>query len=76
VCTGCVCEQVIKESPENVPNVPNVPIAPVTETKHTDSVMGTFSAHVPITSPQRPQPGTRGAVDLAKLPKTAATEPP
>ncbi len=66
----------IKESPENVPNVPNVPIALVTETKQKDSVMGTFSGNVPITSPQRPQPGNCGAVDLAKLPETVATEPP
>ncbi len=73
-CTDtCESGAHIKESPENVPNVP---IAPVTETKQTDSVMGTFSANVPITSPQRPQPGNRGAVDLAKLPETAATEPP
>jgi len=76
-CTNtCESGAQIKESPENVPNVPNVPIAPVTETKQTGSVMGTFSANVPITSPQRPQPGNRGAVDLAKLPETAATEPP
>jgi hypothetical protein len=61
----------IKESPENVPNVPNVPIASVTETKQTDSVMGTFSANVPIRSPERPQPANRGAIDLAKLPETA-----
>jgi hypothetical protein len=64
-----------KEGPENVPNVPNVPIAPATETKQTESVMGTFSANVPMTSPQRPQPGNRDAVDLAKLPETSATEP-
>ena len=66
----------IKESPENVPNVPNVPIVPVTETKQATSFMGTFGADVPITSPQRPQPGNRDEVDLAKLPETAATEPP
>jgi hypothetical protein len=63
----------IKESPENVPNVPMVP---VTETKQAASFMGTFGTDVPMTSPQRPQPGNRDAVDLAKLPKTAATEPP
>ena len=38
--------------------------------------MGTFGANVPITSPQRPHPGYRGAIDLAKLPETAGTEPP
>ena len=66
----------IKESPENVPNVPNVPIVSVTETKHDISLVGTFGADVPIVLTQRPQPGNRDEVDLAKLPETAATEPP
>jgi len=44
--------------------------------------MGTFGAEVPMTSPQgpqrpqRPQLGGHDEVDLAKLPETAATEPP
>jgi hypothetical protein len=66
----------IKDSPENVPNVPNVPIVSVTETKHDISLVGTFGADVPIVATQRPQPRNRDEVDLAKLPETAATEPP
>src|ERR1035438_7496162 len=66
----------IKDSPENVPNVPNVPIVLVTETKHDISFVGTFGADVPIVPTQRPQPGNRDEVDLAKLPETASTEPP
>jgi len=72
----------IRESPENVPNVPNVPMASATKTKQTTSFMGTFGAEVPMTSPQgpqrpqRPQLGGHDEVDLAKLPETAATEPP
>jgi hypothetical protein len=66
----------VKEGPENVPNVPNVPIASVTETKQGKYVMGTFGANVPMTSPQGPQQGNRDPIDLAKLPETAATEPP
>ena len=65
-----------KESPENVPNVPNVPIVPVTETKQATLSMGTFGAEVPMIPTQHPHPGNRDEVDLAKLPKTAATEPP
>ena len=38
--------------------------------------MGTFGEEVPMISTQRPQPGNRNEVDLAKLPETAATEPP
>jgi hypothetical protein len=66
----------IKESPENVPNVPNVPKILVRHTKHKESFMGTFGTDVPMRSPQRPQSGSRDEIDLAKLPETAATEPP
>ena len=73
----------IKESPENVPNVPNVPIASATETKQATSLMGTFGAKVPMTSPhvpmrppRGPQTGSCDAIDLARLPETAAAEPP
>jgi hypothetical protein len=38
--------------------------------------MGTFGANVPMMSPQGPQQGNRDPIDLAKLPETAATEPP
>jgi hypothetical protein len=65
-----------KESPENVPNVPNVPIVPVTETKQATLSMGTFGAEVPMIPTQHPHPGNRDEVDLAKLPETAAMEPP
>jgi hypothetical protein len=76
-CTDtCESGAHVKEGPENVPNVPNVPNASVTETKQGKYVMGTFGANVPMMSPQGPQQGNRDPIDLAKLPETAATEPP
>lgn len=76
MCIGdveSVCEKIIGGWPETGHNVP---IAPATDTKQVTSVMGTFDANVPITSPQRPHAEDRNGIDLATLREAAGAEPP